>query len=148
MSKSMLSVLSFVLVLQLNACTPVTLPNSSGTLPSSVPVSSTASPLPELQLFSKALSRRDLDTAAMRQETAVPSAVPTPAPGAYGSGYDDISVASPYGYGYTPYFGGTFNQYEPLRAEELTYPGNASRNLQTVYDETVLPMLQEWDSAA
>lgn len=157
----MFSALSFVLVLQLNACVPATSPNSSGALPSTAPASSATSPLPETQLFSKALSRRDLDPAAVNQDAAVPSAVPTPAPlaaptavpmaapGAYGSGYGDISsVVSPYGYGYSSYFGGTFNQYEPLRAEELTYPGNASRNLQTVYDETVQPMLQEWDSAA
>lgn len=78
--------------------------------------------------------------------TAAPSALPTDGP---------LSFASPipgpvgYGYGSPGYgYGGEFNQYIPITAEELKFAGSSESDLKTVYNHKVKEILAGWDAQA
>lgn len=167
MNKSLMALCSIAVIAQLNACTPTTQPNSPNVLQANTAGQTL---LTEAQIFQRALSKRDIETSVVTNSSTEASsgsagssvsipAAPMPAPSAAPSAMpfpmgDDISAITPSsGYGYTSpgygYFpGGDFNTYVPLRAEELKYAGNTATNLQTVYKQTLMPMLQEWDSTA
>jgi hypothetical protein len=70
--------------------------------------------------------------AANPESPAVPSAGGMAQPG----------ISMPY---YPNYGGGEFNQFLAVMAEESLFPGNPSRDLSSIYEQSILPVLRQWD---
>lgn len=161
------TLISFSLVLALTAC-------SSGQINSILPnPSATASPAAGTQtgktVFSNALSKRllPLNTAAQsgtaggqQDASSQPATAPAPQLGRPASAESssankiaapmvgDIAAGAPARM-IAPWFGGgEFNQYVIQFAEENIFPPNQASTLLKAYEQTVKPILAEWDSAA
>ncbi|MBT9544837.1 MAG: hypothetical protein IV090_05560 [Candidatus Sericytochromatia bacterium] len=129
----------------------------------SLPIQPSATPSPQVSAannvnFANATSKRSLNLnnlgslngtsasnvsgSATGSNTAAPAANPeSPAvPSAGGMAQPGISM--PY---YPNYGGGEFNQFLAVMAEESLFPGNASRDLSSIYEQSILPVLRQWD---
>ncbi|MGE3724599.1 MAG: hypothetical protein AB7I41_03555 [Candidatus Sericytochromatia bacterium] len=160
------TLLPLSLALALSACT-------SGQINSILPKpSASASPTSGTQtgksVFSNALSKRllPLNTAAQsgtaggQQDASQPAAAPAPQLGrpATAESSSANKIAAPMvgdvATGASarmsmPWFGGgEFNQYVIQFAEENIFPANQASTLLKAYEQTVKPILAEWDSAA
>ncbi len=128
-----------------------------------LPIQPSATPSPQVSAannihFANATSKRSLNlnnlgslngtsasnvsATATGSNTAAPAANPeSPAvPSAGGMAQPGISM--PY---YPNYGGGEFNQFLAVMAEESLFPGNASRDLSSIYAQSILPVLRQWD---
>ncbi len=160
--------LSLALALSLSAC-------SNGQINSILPKPSTspsASPASGTQtgktVFSNALSKRllPLNTAAQsgtaggQQDASQPATAPAPQLGRPASAESSSAnkIAAPTAGDVAagasarmsmPWFGGgEFNQYVIQFAEENIFPANQASTLLKAYEQTVKPILAEWDSSA
>lgn len=160
--------LSLALALSLSAC-------SNGQINSILPkpsASPSASPASGTQtgksVFSNALSKRllPLNTAAQsgsaggQQDASQPATAPAPQLGrpATAESSSANKIAAPMAGDVAtgaaarmsmPWFGGgEFNQYVIQFAEENIFPANQASTLLKAYEQTVKPILAEWDSSA
>jgi len=122
-----------------------------------------ASPNPQASagplVFAQARSRRSLNLSQLGSLTGSSNTGATVSPGISqgestapgspaqpmppGGSAADSSMPFPGYYG-----GGEFNQYTPVMAEESLFAGNSSRDLVTIYEQSVVPLLQQWDLQA
>lgn len=140
---------SFLILLGLlSACSSGALPIQPGATPNPQASSGLSGSL----LFTNATSKRSLSLGNLGSLTASNT---TPAGSGSGSpaqptvpgGQVDVgspATSMPYPY----YGGGEFNSYHPVMAEESVFGGNASGDLTTIYQQTILPLLQQWDPQA